>query len=533
MEAKLQEIESKRTYLDEKGIRSWLFTLDHKRIGLMYLFTSLIFFLVGGLFAIIFRTELAFPGKQFLSPEAHNILFTLHGAMLIFLVIIPLIPSALGNFFLPIMIGARDVAFPRINLLSYWVFFTGALLLLFSLLFGPIDTGWTFYTPYSANKGLNVFIVSLAIFILGMSSILTGMNFIVTVHKLRAPGMTWGKLPLFVWALYATSLVQLLATPVLGITLLLLGMENILGIGFFNPAKGGDPVLFQHLFWFYSHPAVYIMILPAFGVISELVSVHSRKPIFGYWFIAASSLAIAFIGFIVWGHHMFVAGMSPIADIIFSFLTYLVAIPTAVKIFNWTATLYKGKISFTTPMLYALGFISLFLIGGLTGLFLASLGTDIHLHDTYFVVGHFHYVMVGAAVFAFFGALFHWTPKMFGRMYNEKWAKIGWFFNFLGFNLAFFPHFILGIQGMPRRYWDYPAEFQSLHFVSTIGAYFIALGVLISLAVFIHAIFKGEKAEDNPWGGKSLEWTIPSPPPTENFEKIPVVKEGPYDFVKH
>lgn len=375
MEAKLQEIVSKRTYLDEKGIRSWLFTLDHKRIGLMYLFTSLFFFLVGGLFAIIFRTELAFPGKQFLSPEAHNILFTLHGAMLIFLVIIPLIPSALGNFFLPIMIGARDVAFPRINLLSYWLFLTGALLLLFSLLFGPIDTGWTFYTPYSANKGLNVFIVSLAVFVLGMSSILTGMNFIVTVHKLRAPGMTWGKLPLFVWALYATSLVQLLATPVLGITLLLLGMENLLGIGFFNPAKGGDPVLFQHLFWFYSHPAVYIMILPAFGVISELVSVHSRKPIFGY--------SIAFIGFLVWGHHMFVAGMSPIADIIFSFLTYFVAIPTAVKIFNWTATLYKGKISFTTPMLYALGFISLFLIGGLTGLFLMILtlwlGTSIML----------------------------------------------------------------------------------------------------------------------------------------------------------
>jgi len=325
----------------------------------------------------------------------------------------------------------------------------------------------------------------------------------------------------------------LLATPVLGITLLLLGMENILGIGFFNPAKGGDPVLFQHLFWFYSHPAVYIMILPAFGVISELVSVHSRKPIFGYWFIAASSLAIAFIGFLVWGHHMFVAGMSPVADIIFSFLTYFVAVPTAVKIFNWTATLYKGKISFTTPMLYALGFISLFLIGGLTGLFLANLGTDIHLHDTYFVVGHFHYVMVGAAVFAFFGALFHWTPKMFGKMYNEKWAKVGWLLNFIGFNLTFFPQFILGIRGMPRRYWDYPVEFQPLHFTSTIGSYFIAAGILISLGVFLFAIWKGKKAPDNPWGGKSLEWTIPSPPPTENFEKIPVVKEGLYDFVKH
>ncbi len=533
MEIRVQELQKRRTYLDEKGLMSWIFTLDHKRIGLMYLFTSLVFFVIGGLFAIIFRTELAFPGKQFLSPEAHNILFTLHGAMLIFLVIIPLIPSALGNFFLPIMVGARDVAFPRINLLSYWLFFLGALLLLFSLLFGPIDTGWTFYTPYSAKKGLNVFVVSLAIFILGMSSILTGMNFIVTVHKLRAPGLTWGKLPLFVWAIYATSLVQLLATPVLGITLLLLGMENLLGIGFFDPAKGGDPVLFQHLFWFYSHPAVYIMILPAFGVISELISVHSKKPIFGYWFIAASSLAIAFIGFLVWGHHMFVAGMSPIADKIFSFLTFFVAVPTAVKIFNWTATLYKGKISFTTPMLYALGFLSLFLIGGLTGLFLANLGTDIHLHDTYFVVGHFHYVMVGASVFAFFGALFHWIPKMFGRMYNENWAKIGWLFNFLGFNLTFFPHFILGVQGMPRRYWDYPAEFQSLHFTSTLGSYLIALGVMISLAVFIHALFKGKKAEDNPWGGKSLEWTIPSPPPTENFEKIPFVKEGPYDFTKH
>ena len=520
------------TYLDKKGLISWLFTLDHKRIGLMYLAISMIFFLVGGLFALIFRTELMFPGKQFMTPYAHNVLFTLHGALLIFMVIIPMIPAGFGNFFLPIMVGARDVAFPRLNLMSVWLFAIGGLLLLLSLLFGPIDTGWTFYTPYSASKGLNVFIVSLAVFILGMSSILTGLNFIVTVHKLRAKGMTWGRLPLFVWALYATSIVQLIATPVLGITLLLLGLENILKIGFFDPRLGGDAVLFQHLFWFYSHPAVYLMILPAFGVVSEVVSIHSRKHIFGYWFIAASSLAIAFIGFIVWGHHMFTAGMSPTADILFSFLTFFVAVPTAVKIFNWVATMYKGKIRFTAPMLYIFAFLFIFLVGGLTGLFLASVGTDIHLHDTYFVVAHFHFTMVGAAVFAIFAAFFHWLPKMFGKMYNEKWAKIGWFLNFVGFNLTFIPQFIMGSMGMPRRYWDYPVEFWPYHFVSTIGAFMIATGVLISIGVILHARLKGKKAPDNPWGGMSLEWQIPSPPPTENFLKEPVVTHGPYDFGK-
>ncbi len=520
------------TYLDKRGLKSWLFTLDHKRIGLMYMAISILFFLVGGLFALIFRTELMFPGKQFLSPYAHNVLFTLHGAILIFMVIIPFIPAGFGNFFLPIMIGARDVAFPRLNLMSVWLFAIGGLLLLFSLLFGPIDTGWTFYTPYSANKGLNVFIVSLSVFILGMSSILTGLNFIVTVHKLRAPGMTWGRLPLFVWALYATSIVQVIATPVLGITLLLLGLENLFNIGFFDPRLGGDPVLFQHLFWFYSHPAVYLMILPAFGVVSDVISVHSRKHIFGYWFIAASSIAIAFIGFIVWGHHMFTAGMSPTADILFSFLTYFVAVPTAVKIFNWVATMYKGKIRFTAPMLYIIAFLIIFLVGGLTGLFLASLGTDIHLHDTYFVVAHFHYTMVGAAIFAIFAAAFHWLPKMFGRMYDERLAKIGWFFNFTGFMLTFAPQFILGMYGMPRRYWDYPAEFQPLHFVSTLGSYMIAIGVLLSLYVIFKAIKSGEKAPDNPWGGLSLEWQVPSPPPTENFVEEPVVQHGPYDFGK-
>jgi len=443
--AKVEKGEARpyETYLDKKGLMSWLFTLDHKRIGLMYLAISAIFFLVGGLFALIFRTELMFPGKQFLSPYAHNVLFTLHGALLIFMVIIPMIPAGFGNFFLPIMVGAKDVAFPRLNLMSVWLFAIGGLLLLLSLLFGPIDTGWTFYTPYSASKGLNVFIVSLAVFILGMSSILTGLNFIVTTHKLRAKG------------------------------------------GFFDPRLGGDPVLFQHLFWFYSHPAVYLMILPAFGVVSEVVSIHSRKHIFGYWFIAASSLAIAFIGFIVWGHHMFTAGMSPEADILFSFLTFFVAVPTAVKIFNWVATMYKGKIRFTAPMLYIFAFLFIFLVGGLTGLFLASVGTDIHLHDTYFVVAHFHFTMVGAAVFAIFAAFFHWLPE----------------------------------------FWPY-------HFVSTIGAFMIATGVLISFGVILHAILKGRKASDNPWGGMSLEWKIPSPPPTENFLEEPVVTHGPYDFGK-
>ncbi|HEU5359745.1 MAG TPA: cbb3-type cytochrome c oxidase subunit I, partial [Candidatus Deferrimicrobiaceae bacterium] len=435
-----------RGYLEAKGFWSWAYTLDHKRIGVMYLFTTLFFFLVGGVFALLIRIKLMVPGQHLFSAHAYNVMFTMHGALMIFLFVIPAIPSGLGNFFIPLQIGARDVAFPRLNLMSYWIFVAGIIVILVSLV-RPMDTGWTFYTPYSARTAANVTVLSFGIFLIGMSSILTGLNFLVTIHKLRAPGMTWHRMPLFIWSMYATSVIQVLATPVVGITFLLLAMERLFGVGFFDPAKGGDPILFQHFFWFYSHPVVYVMILPAMGVISEVVPVFSRKPIFGYKAIAYSSLAIAIFGFFVWGHHMFVTGMSATASIIFSFLTYSVAVPTAIKVFNWIATMYRGSITFESPMLYALTFIFLFIVGGLTGMFLGALGADIHLHDTYFIVAHFHYTMMGGTVMGLLAGLHFWFPKMTGRMLSEKMAVPAWVLLFLGFNVTFFTQFILGFEG--------------------------------------------------------------------------------------
>src|SRR5512144_397555 len=456
-----------RGYLEDKGIRSWALTLDHKRIGVMYLYTTLFFFLLGGVFALLMRIKLMFPGQQIFSDQAYNVMFTLHGSLMIFLFIIPAIPSGLGNFFIPLHIGARDVAFPRLNLMSYWLFVAGILVIMASLV-RPMDTGWTFYTPYSAKTAADVTLLSFGIFLVGMSSILTGLNFIVTIHKLRAPGMTWHRMPLFIWGMYATSIIQVVATPVVGITFLLLAMERLFGIGFFDPAKGGDPVLFQHFFWFYSHPVVYVMILPAMGIISEVIPTFSRKPIFGYKAIAYSSLAIAFIGFFVWGHHMFVSGMSSKAGIIFSFLTFFVAVPTAIKVFNWIATMYKGSITFESPMLYAMTFIFLFVIGGLTGMFLGALATNVHVHDTYFIVAHFHYTMMGGTVMGLLAGLHYWFPKMTGRMLSEKLARWGWLLLFIGFNVTFIAQFILGFQGMPRRWAEYPARYQHGNVVATI-----------------------------------------------------------------
>lgn len=512
------------------GILGWLFSTDHKRIALLYFWTIIFIFLIAGIFALLIRAELFLPGKQIVDSDTYNRLFTLHGVMMVFLVIVPLIPAVMGNYLIPLMIGARDVAFPKLNLLSYWIFLTGVVVILSSLIFGAIDTGWTFYTPYSLKTGGGVLLALFGAFIVGFSSILTGLNFVVTIHRLRAPGMTWGKLPLFVWALYATSLMNVIATPVIGITLLLLILERVFGVGFFDPTKGGDPLMFQHFFWFYSHPVVYIMILPGMGIISELIAVHSRKRIFGYWAMAAAIFGIAFVGFIVWAHHMFVSGMSDVARWVFSFLTFFVAVPTGVKIFNWIATLYKGSIRLTTPMLFALSFLFLFTIGGLTGLWLATIATNVYLHDTYFVVAHFHYVMVGGAISAFFGGLFHWFPKITGRMYNENWGRLSAILIFIGFNLTFFPQFLLGMQGMPRRYWDYLPEFTLLNQISTIGAYTIGFGVLISLLTLLIAWRRGPKAVENPWGGATLEWKTPSPPPYYNFEEIPHVEHGPYDF---
>ncbi|MFZ9887997.1 MAG: cytochrome c oxidase subunit I, partial [Myxococcota bacterium] len=502
------------SYLEaKKGLMSWLITVDHKRIGIMYLMSVLFFFMVGGIFALLVRTELWTPGPTIVDAETYNQFFTIHGAGMVFLVIIPGIPAALGNFVLPLQLGAMDVAFPKLNLMSLYVFWTGALMAIGAIVFGGIDTGWTFYTPYSSTTDTNVIMMTSAVFVLGFSSIFTGLNFVVTIHKLRAPGLTWFRLPLFIWGLYATSLIQVMATPVLAITLLLLIMERSVGVGIFDPSLGGDPVLFQHFFWFYSHPAVYIMILPGFAVISDLISALSQKRIFGYAFIAFSSLSIAVISFIVWGHHMFVSGQSEMAGMIFSFLTFLVAIPTAVKIFNWLATMYKGSIQWTTPMFYTFAFLFLFNIGGLTGLFLGTLSVDVHLHDTYFVVAHFHYVMMGGTLIAFMGGLYYWWPKITGKMFNDTLGKLAAVFVFIGFNITFFSQFFMGAQGMPRRYYNYIEYFQPWHQSSTIGAYILGVGFTLSAVVLITSLFSKEKAPDNPWGAQTLEWTHTATPP--------------------
>jgi cytochrome c oxidase subunit 1 len=514
----------------EKGIWSWLTTVDHKRIGIMYLISTMTAFTLGGIFALLLRIELLTPGRTIMSGETYNQMFTLHGAVMVFLFIIPSIPGALSNFLVPIMIGAKDVAFPKLNLLSLYIYWTGAIIMLTAIVTGGLDTGWTFYTPYSTTTNTNVIAMTFGVFILGFSSILTGLNFIVTIHKLRAPGMGWYEMPLFLWATYATSLIQVLATPVLAITLVLLIFERAFSIGIFDPALGGDPVLFQHFFWFYSHPAVYIMILPGFGIASELIAVHARRKPYGYTFIGWSSVAIALLGFLVWGHHMFVAGQSVYAATLFSFITFFIAIPTGVKLFNWVMTLYQGSISFTAPMIYVLGFLWQFTIGGLTGIPLAMMAVDIHLTDTYFVVAHFHYVMVGGTVVAFIGGLHHWWPKMTGRMYNEGRAKVAALLVILGFNMTFFIQFVMGARGMPRRYYNYLDQFQPMHAFSTVGSWVLGLGILIAFSNLIASLRSGAIAPANPWGGASLEWMTSSPPPTENFEETPRLTHGPYDF---
>ena len=512
-------------------VKSWLLTLDHKRIAILYLISILVFFFIGGAAATLMRLELATPQGDLLQAETYNKLFTLHGVIMVFFFLIPSIPATLGNFLVPLMIGARDLAFPRINLLSWYLFMAGGALALYALISGGVDTGWTFYTPYSSAFA-NGAVVStiLGVFLAGFSSIFTGLNFIVTVHKMRAPGMTWFRLPLFIWSMYATSIIQILATPVLAIALVLVAAERLFKIGIFNPDQGGDPLLFQHLFWFYSHPAVYIMVLPAFAVISEIVACFTRRRIAGYKVVAMASLAIALVGFLVWGHHMFVAGESIYAGMVFSVLSFIIAIPSAVKVFNWTATMYKGAVVLSTPMLCILGFIGLFTIGGLTGLFLASLAMDVHLSDTYFVIAHFHYIMVGGTVMAFMGGIHFWWPKMTGRMYPEWWGRFSAFAVFMGFNLTFFPQFILGYLGMPRRYHAYAPEFQTLNVLSSAGASILAVGYVLPLFYLLWSLKYGEKAGPNPFHATGLEWTTASPPPPENFVHIPVVTHDVYDY---
>jgi len=515
----------------EHGARSWLLTTDHKRIGILYLWTIIVFFAIASVAAAMMRIELLTPQGDLVTSETYNKLFTIHGVLMVWFFLIPSIPNVLGNFVIPMMIGARDVAFPKLNLLSWYIFILGGSLALWSLIHGGVDTGWTFYTPYSTTYA-NSHVISMAagVFIAGFSSILTGLNFIVTIHKMRAFGLTWFRLPLFIWSLYATSLIMALATPVLAITLALMSVERFWGVGIFDPKLGGDPILFQHLFWFYSHPAVYIMILPGMGVISELITCFSRKQIFGYPWVASASMAIAILGFIVWGHHMFVSSQSIYAGMVFSILSFIVAVPSGIKVFNWTATLHKGSITFQTPMLYALGFIGLFTIGGLTGLFLAALAVDVHVTDTYFVVAHFHYIMVGGMVMAFMGGLHYWWPKITGRLYPEFLGKMAAVITFIGFNLTFFPQFLLGYLGMPRRYHAYPPEFQIFHVLSTAGASILGIGYLLPLFYFLWALRYGRAAGPNPWRATGLEWQTDSPPPEHNFERSPIVTGPPYQY---
>jgi cytochrome c oxidase subunit I len=526
------EVQTERNYLNAKeGVLSWLLTTDHKRIGLLYVASVTVLFFVGGFFALLMRLELLTPPSDLVSPETYNKLFTMHGIIMVWFFLIPSIPATLGNFILPMMIGAKDLAFPKLNLASWYIFNLGAAVTLYAIIRGGVDTGWTFYTPLSTSYSTTYVIgAALGIFIAGFSSILTGLNFIATVHAMRCPGLTWFRLPLFIWSMYATSLVLVIATPVLAITLVMVAVERFFGVGIFDPSLGGDPILFQHMFWFYSHPAVYVMVLPAVAVESELVAVFSRKPVFGYNAVAFSSLGIAIVGFLVWGHHMFVAGQSVYSALVFSILSYCVAVPSAIKVFNWTATLYKGSVSWETPMLYAIGFIGLFTIGGITGLFLAALGLDVHVTDTYFVVAHFHYIMVGGTVMAYLGGIHYWWPKISGRLYPEFLAKLSALTVFLGFNLTFFPQFILGYLGMPRRYAAYPPEFQMLHVLSTAGASILGVGYVLPLIYLTWSWRYGPKAPPNPWRATGLEWLTPSPPPVENFEETPVVNYEAYDY---
>jgi cytochrome c oxidase subunit 1 len=532
MEASIAE--RRTNYLNNgHSLASWLLTKDHKRIALLYLFGITFFFFLGGIFATLIRLELLTPGGDLVTSETYNKLFTMHGVIMVFFFLVPSIPATLGNFLLPIMIGAKDLAFPRINLLSWYIYMVAGFFAIGAMVSGGVDTGWTFYTPYStAASNTHVVMTGVGVFISGFASILTGLNFIVTVHTMRAPGMTWFRMPLFVWAQYATSIIMILGTPVIAITLLLVVLDRVVHLGIFDPARGGDPVLYQHLFWFYSHPAVYIMVLPGMGVISELIAAFARKPIFGYSFVAFSSLGIALVGFLVWGHHMFTSSESIYAALVFSFLSYLVAIPSAIKVFNWTATLYKGSVSWDSPMLYALGFIGLFTIGGLTGLFLAAIGLDFHVHDTYFVVAHFHYVMVGGTLLAYLGGIHYWWPKITGKLYWEPAAKTSALIVFVGFNLTFFPQFILGYMGMPRRYHAYDAEWQVLNVLSTAGASILAFGLVLPAIYLTYSIFFGEDATANPWGAKGLEWETASPPPTENFPVTPIVTTPAYAYTR-
>ncbi len=517
-----------------KWYEYFTFNTDHKVIGIQYLVTAFVFYLIGGLMAVAIRVELATPDSDFLDPSLYNAFMTNHGTIMIFLWVVPSAIGGFGNFLVPLLIGARDMAFPRLNAIAFWLNPPAGALILASFLFGGAQSGWTAYPPLSeitATTAQSMWILAIAL--VGTSSILGSVNFLVTILKMKVPSMKWTQLPLFCWAMVATSLLALLATPVLTIGLVLLLFDINFGTSFYKPDAGGNVVLYQHLFWFYSHPAVYLMILPVFGIMSEVIPVHARKPIFGYQAIAYSSLTICIVGLFVWVHHMFTSGTPGWMRLFFTVSTLFVAVPTGVKIFSWVATLWGGKIRFTSAMLFALGLLSMFVFGGISGVTLGTAPFDIHVHDTYYVVGHFHYVLFGGSVFGIYAGIYHWFPKMTGRMMNETLGKIHFILTFIGTHLTFLPMHQLGLQGMPRRVAMYDPQFTSINQLCTIGAFVLGISVIPFAINIIWSWMRGTPAGDNPWNALTLEWRTSSPPLIENWEVSPVVTYGPYDYGKN
>jgi cytochrome c oxidase subunit 1 len=511
-------------------VRRYVFSIDHKIIGIQYLITAWVFFILAGLLAETIRTQLLNANGGFVTPQTYNEVYSIHGSAMVWLVVIPMLTGGFGNLIFPIQIGARDVAFPWLNMLSFWIFPVAGLMLFSSFLMGAPTAGWTEYPPISLQGAAGTTMWAAAIFLVGVSSTLTGINFVVTLVKMRAPGMTFTRMPLFCWGQFATAPLLMIATTALAAALAALFMERVFGVPFFDPTKGGAPVLWQHMFWFYSHPAVYIMVLPAFGIVSEVLPTFARKPIFGYKLIAFSSMAIALAGFMVWAHHMFTSGLAPYLQLPFMILTFVIGIPTGIKIFSWTATLWGGKIHLTTAMLFAIGFVALFTCGGITGIFLAAVPYDLNVHGTYFVVAHFHYVLVGGSLMGIFAGMYYWFPKMSGRLLNETLGKIHFWLFFIGFNGTFMPMHWLGVEGMPRWVATYDPQFEFWNRFASVSSYVMGIGILVFFVNVIWSARAGKKSGPNPWGGRTLEWMVPSPPHYYNFKRIPTVYGLPYDF---
>ncbi len=513
-------------------VRKYVFSLDHKIIGIQYIITAFVFFVLAGCLAEIIRIQLMHANGGFVTANTYDEVYSIHGSAMVWLVIIPMLTGGFGNFVMPVQLGARDVAFPWLNMISFWLFPVAGLMLFSSFLMGAPVAGWTEYPPMSLQGGAGTSMWCAAIFLVGVSSTLTGINFLVTILKMRAPGMTFTRMPLFCWGQLATAPLLMIATTALAAALAALFMERQFGVPFYDPTKGGSPVLWQHMFWFYSHPAVYIMILPAFGIMSEVISVFSRKPVFGYRMIAFSSAAIALAGFMVWAHHMFTSGIAPYMQLPFMVLTFAIAVPTGIKIFSWLATMWGGKIHLTTSMLFALGFLVLFTFGGISGVFLAAIPFDLHVHGTYFIPAHLHFVLVGGSLMGIFSGMYYWFPKMTGRYLSEFWGRVHFALFVIGFLGTFLPMHWLGAEGMPRRVASYDPQFQWVNQLESIFSFIMTAAILIFFVNMLYCIRNGKKAGHNPWGARTLEWQIPSPPPYYNFKHIPSVFGLPYDFTE-